>query len=222
MSRTDDTPSIDLAVTFFACVLVMFVFVTFLAAPRPEPETTPTTGQKTRAADSLPSSWDAVRERTSFALLSAQTLTLLEGRHFAQSFLSPSNWVQSAGHLESAVARAGEPSPNAFRLVLTTTGSDLPPGWVRHAVRLDDAGARSAESCAAMRSAQPPGMSDAHLTVLLDVRRDVSLEPFLQFARLCAIRYRLVMLPKPKEAGGALVINLGLDRTQYSLETLFR
>ena len=222
MTDQQETSSIDVAVTYFASVLVLFAFVTLAFLPTQPVIPKPSIGQVQPAADAVPASWHAVSERTSYALLAHNRLWVLELTHFKDSFLSPLNWIQTPTHSERASPNTNEPSPRSFILSLITSGADLPEVWVRASVTLEGKTEFQPETCAPFEPSAENPDEPPLFSVLIDLRPETRLDRFLELADVCNIRYRFAVLPLPDNAGSPLEFTIGLSNASYYLETIFR
>ena len=73
----ENMASIDLAVTFFACVAMLFVFVSFVFSVEPPLRDRPSVGQSAMTVEAVPSDWTVIVRRSTHALLRAGTLTVI-------------------------------------------------------------------------------------------------------------------------------------------------
>ena len=220
----DDNPvSVDVSMAFFAAVLVIFVFVSLQIARTSPAEEKPSIGERTPVAEAVPPSWQAVPERTSFAMLIDDSLHVLELDHFARGIDTPLAWVSLRDHGErSETATKG--TPEGFELRLSTTAKDLPPEWVRTTIALTGAvsvDAETGEEACALAEAERAAILRPVITILVADRDGADLAPLARMTRVCGYRFRLTSMGRAASSG-RFSIPIGLSEDAYTAERIFR
>lgn len=201
----DETASIDISMTFFAAILLIFVFVAFNLAPEMSPPTA-TLGQNEETVEALPATWNPVAERGSFALLSGGVLNLLDMKEVARGIVDPTAAVSTEANHASFLAGEG-PAPNEFGLALSFTPGALPGAWVSDTLVPED------------DTPCPVGLPSV-LTVWVD-HREPGLAQTLSWAASCQLRLRVEVLP-PAAPSGRVSRAISLDADSFAMQRMFR
>ncbi len=214
----DDSPvSVDVSVTFFASVLVLFVFVTFALNPIAPRIERVSTGQTVETATAIPPSWSPIPERTSYAFIDGRELQVLNLDHFSDAMVSPEKLVSSDAHFENITILSDQNAPEAFSIIVGTIGGKLPMQWVRAcipAVRSEDA------SCPIDEKTRTAFRQNL-LSVLVMQSEKVDLPELVAFLDACGFRYRLIPL-YAVSATGRVNIPISLQPSSFHFETIFR
>lgn len=206
METGDDTAAIDLAITFFCAVLVLFVFVEFNVDNDPRPEVPVTLGQSETTRELTPPAWSAVNERGSFAVLTETDLAVLDLPALAAGVLDPAAAFQ--GPEGTTLFNTGPgAAPNDFSLTFGFAPDDLPAPWTRERLTL-------------AADAACPETARALVTVLVPAATP-DLEPLGAYARRCGFRLRLETLAPPMP-DGFVWRRLALSAEHYTAESMFR
>lgn len=206
----ENMASIDLAVTFFACVAMLFVFVSFVFAVEPPLRDRPSVGQSAATVEAVPSDWTAVVRRSTHAVLHAGTLAVISSEAAAGA-IDGSAPVAAADQSSVSVIMRGrgipEPAPpNAFVLAMSLDPGSLPQGWLRASV------------VPGPEAPCVPGKGSL-LTVWIDAASG-SLAPLLSWAERCEVELRYEHL-RPTDTGRHS-FGIGLVPAAFNLKTIFR
>ncbi|MGF1528133.1 MAG: hypothetical protein ACFCBW_15250 [Candidatus Competibacterales bacterium] len=214
-----DLAAVDVATALFASVLMLLVLVSLTLLPTSPPKPLPSTGQLDPTATAVPPTWEALPQRTSYALLRGSRLSLLDLDHFARSALSPLHWIDTPEHRESVRPQTHARAPEALTWTLTTTGQALPAAWVRFAMDLPAVAPGTPCPLDAL------GSTVAHRpvwTVLVHPAADAALQRLAAFADACGLGYRLALPAPPDDPDDPVTIPMALDPSSFALERLFR
>ena len=197
---------IDLALTFFLSVLVLFVFVEFHLASTPQEPPPASLGQETPTLEATPPTWRPVNERGGFAVFSDGRLTRLNMQGLGAVVVDPLlNPPADQGGLSWTGGQAGIPNSFVARVRLSPT--QTPETW-RAGPALDPATA-----------ACPAGWPRL-LTVFAPLN-EADLGPLVDFAGRCGWRLRFEIV-KPAGSSERLSFAIGLSPQAYSRERMFR
>jgi hypothetical protein len=206
MGGRNPLASVDMALSFLASAIVLFVFVTFVQSPvTEEEEPKRSLGQTERTVSVRAPAWTAVQARGHFALLSGDRLTVLDMSGVAAGMMdremaSPS---PDAGLL---VYDASGP-PNAFDMDIRLVPARIPPAWTRAAVDLPHAG-----EC-------PEGVAGL---VTVFVPKDAGpLDSVLDLAARCGMTLRFEV-GRPGATTETRMLAIGLGPGAYARERIFR
>ncbi len=203
--------SIDLAVTFFACVTMMLVFVKFTFESSRSRPPRQTIGQTAQSIEAIPGAWSAVVRRTAHAILTPQKLDIISSEAMAgaidgSAVLKPED--QPTVRVSLSGRGIPDPAPpNAFVISLSLDPGVLPKGWRRTAVALEPEA-----PCAEM----PEG---SVLTVWIN-EASGEIGPLLDWSSRCGLSLRFEHM-RTTETGRHL-LDIGLTPAAFGHATIFR
>lgn len=206
----DNLASIDLAVTFFACLTMFFAFITFTFTSDPPRQDLPVTGQTVATVTAPPSSWSALVRRGAHGVLREGHLEVMSSEAAARSIEDAESRRRGdmtgvSVHLRGRGIPA-PPAPNAFVLDLSLDPGEWPEGWLQASI----------EPGPDADCAMPPR---SLLTVWVDGESG-RLDALLGWAERCRLDLRYEHLRRTDT--GRLSIPIGLHPGAYSLATIFR
>lgn len=206
----DNLASIDLAVTFFACLTMFFAFITFTFTSDPPRQDLPVVGQTEPTVTAPPPGWSALVRRGAHAVLSGGRLEVISSEAAAERIEGTPSGTRSdmngvAVHMQGRGIPVPAP-PNAFVLELSLDPGEWPEGWLLAAIEPGpDAGC--------------PLASGSLLTVWIG-EDSGPLDPFIEWAGRCGLDIRYENLRRTDT--GRLSIQIGLTPGAYSHATIFR
>lgn len=201
----DDYSSVDVAVTFMACVIMMLAVVKFTFAPEVPRADLPSAGQTAETTIAVPQAWSPAAPRTSFGWFDRGELVLVDMVALAASMADPAFAWPEAARLERPYP-PGAPVPSGFVLTLSFAPDEFPQAWVRQrVVPGEDAPCAETET--------------GRLTVWMPAEAEGS-EPLIAWAARCGHRLRIE--PLRKSDSGRLTPRLGVHPGVFSLSTIFR
>lgn len=208
---TDESvTSIDLAVTFFACVIMLFVFIKFTFLSGPSHPLRPTIGQTVKVVEAIPPSWSAVVRRSAHSILRGGVLDIFSSEAVAGAIdgslpLTPKDRPSVTVFLKGRGIPDPAP-PNAFVIGLSLDPGVLPNGWRRAAIVPGP-------------EALCPLPEEYLLTVWIDDASG-SLGPTIDWAARCGLNLRYEHLRHTDS--GRHAMDIGLTPDAFSRATIFR
>lgn len=206
----DDFASIDIAVTFFAAVLMLFALIQFNFTDHAPKEPKASVGQTYQSAETIVPAWQTVPLRSGVALLRDDRLTILDMAQLSLGVadLDEASQGSSGWTLWSRAGMAATP-PNAFLLEIYTAFSSPPEAWVAHDLTL---------------TGDVPCPDDLRPSLVVFVLADAAaLSPALAFSERCGTDLRFEYLDSETDPNRiATPIRIGLSPAAYSRERMFR
>lgn len=203
----DQTASIDVAVTFFACIVAVFAFVTFTLAPSLPPQTDESLGQVRASVTVSPPIWSPVTERTSFLFFDGTYLVKLQfDEIWRESVLQFDQASDESGYFSFRYGTGM--SPNEFIMTSGFNPDVLAEPW--RGPRID------------FTAIEKPCLPDLRPTLTVWVSREAEhLSPLITWAKRCRHTLRPVVIRGPEESGN-FTRAIALTPAQFSSEARFR
>jgi hypothetical protein len=200
----DDTAAIDVAVSFFCAVLVLFVFIAFNIDRDPQSPVLETKSQDVLTVPAQVPAWSAINQRGSFAIWEEETLLVLDMSSIGVGMRKITDQYQGPdGYFN--YSRGAENSPASFRIDVGLFVQQAPETWIRLRVGVDD-------DC-------PQDIRPLVTVFLSSLEPDVS--RLISLAERCEFRVRYETLaPLADEGWGSFSLQLG--QAAYGAERIFR
>lgn len=208
--ETDDFASIDVAVTFFAAVLMLFALIQFNFTDNPPEEPRASVGQSIETVTAIAPAWQTVSTRSGAAIHGGDRLHILDMSKISAGVADRGVGSQgSEGWTTWSQAGMTATPPNAFLLEIYTALSSPPSAWIKHSLTLD-----GGTDC-------PDGLRPS-LIVFIPAN-DADLSPLLDLSERCGIDARLEFLAAGTDAEMiATPLRVGLSSAAYRRERMFR
>lgn len=208
--ETEDFASIDVAVTFFAAVLMLFALIQFDFTDRPPEDPKASIGQTVESVTAIAHAWQTVPLRSGVAILVDERLIVLD---MSQVSIGVANQSEASAGSDgwttwSSSGMAATP-PNAFLLEIYTALSEPPAAWIKHDIDLG-----TEFDCP---DTLRPSM------VVFAKAGEAALSPALAFSSRCGTDARFEFLDAETDPVRiATPLRIGLSPTAYRRERMFR
>jgi hypothetical protein len=208
--ETEDFASIDVAVTFFAAVLMLFALIQFNFTDNPPEERKASVGQSVETLTAIAPAWQTVATRSGVAIHEGDHLHILDMSQISIGVADRGKESQgSDGWTTWSQAGMAATPPNAFLLEIYTALASPPPTWIRHGFALGG-------------DADCPNDLRPSLIVFV-IADDVDLSPVLAFSDRCGIDVRFEFLRLGTDVDRiAIPLRIGLSPSAYRKERIFR
>ncbi len=206
----EDFASIDVAVTFFAAMLMLFALIQFNFTDNPLEEPRASVGQSIETRTAIAPAWQTVATRSGVAIHDGERLHILDMSQVSAGVADRSAASQgSEGWTTWSQAGASAGPPNAFILEIYMALSSPPAAWIKHSFALGE------------EAACPEGLRPS-LVVFIPAD-DAELAPLLDLADRCGVDVRLEFLrPDTDMERIATPLRVGLSPAAYRRERMFR
>lgn len=210
MENQDDIALIDLAVAFFAAVVVIFAFVEFNVSDVPESKPQASIGQEESWMAAQPATWQPVNQRGGFGYYDGEALVILDMVGLGAGVVDPlESYVDPVNGLTWFPGSAE--APNAFRVAVRFHPETHPVAWRRGEIL--DPGVQIEGECLDFPAAL--------LTVFVP-NEVVDLAPLAGLATRCQLRMRYEFITAPRSEDRPVSFAIDLEPSDFQRERMFR
>lgn len=204
--ESTQTSSIDLSITFFCTILILFVFIEFNFSRTPDEVPDFSIGQKETQVTVIPPTWTTLRSRNSFAVLDQDKLSILELGSLAVGIIDETKALSTKQEYQM-LTLGKVPAPNTFSLTFSFDPTALPLDWTRDRILLGP-------------DAECMQQQLKRLTVFVSANT-ASVTPLLKYAAHCGYQLRLEVM-RSVEKGATVTRLFALRKKSFSARTIFK